>query len=88
MSPYIKQENRYKMEDRIRRLAERIETEGELNFAITKLCHLMMKKWGGRYKDHNAAAGVLIMVLLEFFRRKTGPYEDTKIAENGDIYDE
>ena len=85
MSPYIKQEDRYKMEDRIRRLAERIETEGELNFTITKLCHIMMEKWGSKYKDHNATVGVLMCVLLELYRRKTGPYEDTKIEENGDI---
>lgn len=73
------------MEDRIRRLAERIETEGELNFAITKLCHIMMEKWGKKYKNHNQVLGVLIGVLLEFYRTQTVPYEKKKIGENGDI---
>ena len=83
--PYIKQEDRFKMEDRIKRLSERIENEGELNFVITKLCHIMMEKWGKRYKNHNQVLGVLIGVLLEFYRTQTAPYEDIKRTENGDI---
>jgi hypothetical protein len=30
--------------------------------------------------------GVLINVLLEYYRRWAAPYEDDKIAENGDVY--
>lgn len=83
--PYINDEDRFKMTARIEHLASRIETEGELNYAITKLCHIIRKKWGDKYKNYNSVQGVLIGVLLEFYRRKTAPYEDDKIEENGDI---
>jgi hypothetical protein len=83
--PYIKEEDRFKMEARIEHLASRIETEGELNFAITKLCHIMMEKLGEKYANYNTIMGVLECVKQEFYRRKVVPYEKKKIGENGDI---
>jgi hypothetical protein len=40
-----------------------------------------------RYADHNEVMGVLNCIALEFYRRKTAPYEDVKIAEEGDLTD-
>jgi len=33
------------------------------------------------------AIGALECAKLELYRRVAAPYEDTKIAENGDVYD-
>lgn len=39
-----------------------------------------------RFKDIAELNGVLTLVLDEFNRRKTHPYEDQKIKDNGDVY--
>lgn len=60
---------------------------GALNYAVTKL----VLYWLGdapRYADFNAAIGALECVKLELYRRAVSPYEDRKIAENGDVYHE
>lgn len=38
--------------------------------------------------DHFDALGVMTCILFEFQRRVVGPYEDLKIIENGDAYDD
>jgi hypothetical protein len=37
------------------------------------------------YERLNRAMGVLACVQAEFYRRVAAPYEDQKIAENGDV---
>lgn len=37
------------------------------------------------YARFNEAIGLLESVKLELYRRRVAPYEDTKIAENGDL---
>ena len=39
-----------------------------------------------RYTHVNEAVGVLECAKLELYRRVAAPYEDEKIAENGDVY--
>jgi hypothetical protein len=58
---------------------------GELNYLITKLC---LDYLGGvkRYSKYNEVIGVLECAKLEMYRRAVSPYEDKKIAENGDVY--
>jgi hypothetical protein len=79
--PYIKPKDRPK-------LALRIDPEGlsagELNYHIT----LLVKAWIGEpsYTKIATATGVLENVKQEFYRRLAAPYEDAKIAENGDVY--
>ena len=58
---------------------------GELNYAITKLIQQYLPK-PPRYDNYNEVLGVLEAVKLELYRRMVAPYEDTKIAENGDVY--
>lgn len=57
---------------------------GELNFYIT----MIVKEWVGKpsYSKIATATGVLENVKQEFYRRLAAPYEDAKIAENGDVY--
>lgn len=83
--PYIKQRYRPLLDPPIDDLIESIEDEGELNYTITRLMLGCIRKHGGRYTDHNAAFGAMFCAALELYRRRTAPYEDEKIAENGDV---
>lgn len=61
------------------------ETAGELNYLITSL---VLRYIGPSisYGRINDAIGVLECAKLEMYRRLAAPYEDDKIAENGDVY--
>ena len=69
---------------------------GQLNFAITKMAEDYLAttgwvdpqsgKFDPRYTDLNEVIGVLECVKQEFYRRVVVPYEDRKMAENGDVY--
>ena len=85
--PYIKIEQREKIEhkDSITTLIENINTEGDLNFTITRLCHEFLIKKGEKYSTYNSIIGVLECAKLELYRRKVAHYEDGKIRENGDV---
>ncbi len=82
--PYIKQERRDQ-------LAEDggdptpCSPPGELNYLITTLVRDYLGQ-AYTYADINEVVGVLECAKLELYRRVAAPYEDTKIAENGDVY--
>ena len=59
---------------------------GELNFAITKIVNLYVRRGGLNYTVLNEALGVLTAVTFELYRRLAAPYEDVKIMENGDVF--
>jgi hypothetical protein len=63
------------------------ENPSELDYAITRLLngHLQRKERLA-YAELNEAIGALECAKLELYRRKVAPYEDGKIAENGDVY--
>lgn len=85
--PYIKQAER-KVIDRlpIDRIFESVEAEpGNLNYALTRLCHEYLRRGGKRYKTMNDIVGALEGCKMEFYRRTVAPYEDAKIEENGDV---
>lgn len=83
--PYIKQERRTMFDDKIDELGPLIETEGDLNYVITRLCHYQVNRLGIGYAVVNGIVGVLESAKLEFYRRVVAPYEDRKIALNGDV---
>lgn len=58
---------------------------GELNYAITRLCHKYWDYNGANYQAFNDILGALEGAKLELYRRRIAPYEDEKISENGDI---
>lgn len=63
------------------------ETAGELNYAITRLVDEYLARAGRlRYGRINEVVGALECAKLELYRRIAVPYEDTKIAESGDVY--
>ena len=60
---------------------------GELNFAIMVLVDNYLKDKGEiRYSHLNEVVGAMDCAKLELYRRVAAPYEDKKIAENGDVY--
>lgn len=61
-------------------------TPGELNFAITSLVVSYLSQRGTSYAVLNDIVGALESAKAEFQRRVVGPYEDTKIKQNGDVY--
>ena len=59
---------------------------GDLNFLFTHFIVKFLKFRGLDYSNINEAIGALECAKLELYRRVAAPYEDTKIAENGDVY--
>ena len=83
--PYIAQDDRAWLAPEIEALEIKIDSVGELNYAITSLVHAWVRGHGVRYETLNAAVGVLACARGEFERRILEPHEDRKIAENGDL---
>lgn len=61
-------------------------TPGELNYVFTRLIQEYLKLNGLSYTKINDILGALEGAKLEFYRRVVAPYEEKKIAENGDVY--
>jgi hypothetical protein len=59
---------------------------GHLNYLVTSLAAAYIEQHGKQYENINAAVGALECAKLELYRRVAAPYEDTKIAANGDVY--
>lgn len=80
--PYIKQYRRHDLAP----AGINPQDAGELNYVLTEICLRYSRGQGGRYQQINDVLGALEGAKLEFYRRLAAPYEDTKIAENGDVY--
>lgn len=81
----------YIIPERRKRLVEGNElpdSAGELNYLITKLVDRYIQVHGRNYRTLNEAIGVLECAKLELYRRVAAPYEDEKIKENGDVYND
>lgn len=83
--PYIPKSDRWKVDDKVKALADCIESDGDYNYVISKLFLLLAQKRGVSYAAYNALIGVLECAKLEAYRRHVAPYEDTKIQQNGDV---
>jgi hypothetical protein len=84
--PYIKQEERGRLNPCLPPPSMAPKNAGELNYVITRLMIDYLVNNGGRYQQINDVLGALEGAKLEFYRRLAAPYEDTKITENGDVY--
>lgn len=78
--PYIKEIDRERLE-----YGSAPKTAGELNYLVTKLAHEYWRNCGQNYQAFNDILGALEGAKLELYRRRIAPYEDIKIAENGDV---
>jgi len=81
--PYIKPEQRTQLGVTY---TDYPKTPGELNYCITLYLRDYFKDNGANYQAINDIVGALEGAKLEFYRRVAVPYEDKKIAENGDVY--
>jgi len=86
--PYIKAEDRPEWDEVVKQVVEKLEAkdetakEGCLNYFMTKILKSAYKP---KYFNYNRIMGLLECIKFEFYRRDIGPYEDTKIEENGDV---
>lgn len=83
--PYINPDRRELLDDPLEELAREVQTEGELNYCIYKLASLYIAKVGESYDSLSLCSSAMEHAKLEWYRRRVAPYEDVKIAENGDI---
>lgn len=81
--PYISEERRTAIRD-----GAAPQNAGELNYLLTWVVDRFLRdKHGFRYADLNDAVGALECAKLELYRRVAAPYEDQKLAAEGDVYD-
>jgi hypothetical protein len=83
--PYISQAGRRVFEAGLKLLA-RPNSPGELNFLFSALVGLYIESRGLSYQTINDILGAFDGASKEFYRRVAVPYEDKKIAANGDVY--
>jgi hypothetical protein len=81
--PYIHQADRNALECGVRKA----DNPGELNYVFTIYAVEYIQRKGLKYQHINDVMGALEGAKQEFYRRLAAPYEDKKIAENGDVYD-
>ena len=88
--PYITGDERAELDDLIDGLADAVgagtappDVAGRLNYAITRLAMSVLPV--DRYWHAALVTGVLENVKQELYRRSIAPYEDRKMAENGDV---
>ena len=87
--PYILSADRDKLQSATDAMAAVIDqdtTAGDLNYMISLLAEAYIEAKGLRYEHLNAVVGALDSAKAEFQRRVVAPYEDQKIADNGDVY--
>jgi hypothetical protein len=81
--PYVKQERRPYLDqvvDLMNILG--VQANGDLNYILYKYCKDFIDP---RYNNFKNYIGELHECAHEIRRRQLGPYEDSKIVENGDV---
>ncbi len=87
--PYIKQSQRLRLQRITKAIeGEHLDNAGEVNYLCTIVVREYLKQRGMNYATINNAIGALECAKMELYRRLASPYEDLKIADNGDIYQE
>jgi hypothetical protein len=88
--PYIKKEERAQFETAIQVAVELLDASGNkpghLNFFISSLLEGYASNKGVCYEVLSETAAQASAAATEFERRVIAPYEDSKIQENGDVY--
>lgn len=83
--PYIAPKDRHVLDQAVNRLPEKMKV-GEVNYTVSRLCDMYLSDHGLSYTNVNNLIGALECIKLELYRRIAEPYEDEKMAENGDTY--
>ena len=86
--PYVDDLTRRTLDAYLQPLLAQIPTNiraGWVNYLVTSIVVAALGPQPN-YERFNALIGVLECAKLELYRRAVAPYEDKKIAENGDVY--
>lgn len=83
--PYITQERRPDFDAHLDALIEQLESGGEINYCVYRLCCGYLRRHGMSYTKAMVPFSALEAAKMELYRRLIAPYEDEKIAENGDV---
>jgi hypothetical protein len=83
--PYVSESDREVLDPFVEELSARIGGVRDLNYVITRLVMRRLLVQGVNYEDINASLGVLVVSMLEIYRRVGTAYEDLKIFQNGDV---
>ena len=87
--PYIPQKDRDRFTLPLNLLEDRIDIDGisngELKYLMTRLAYFYINKHGVSYNTLSDVIKAFECAKMEFYRRKVVPYENHKIAENGDV---
>lgn len=83
--PYITQEKRELFDEHIDAIAKNLQSGGEINYCVYRLCLEFIKQHGMGYNTSMVPFSALGAAQMELYRRVIAPYEDQKIAENGDV---
>ena len=81
--PYIKNQARLQKDPIVQLMKDlNVKADGDLNYILYKFCKEAVKPGYNNYKNF---CGELRQCATEIERRILGPYEDSKIEENGDV---
>lgn len=83
--PYINPERRKVFDTHLDAIAENLNSGGEINYCAYRLCLAFIKKTGLSYTNSMVPFSALGAAQMELYRQIIAPYEDEKIAENGDV---
>ncbi len=62
------------------------DTVGELTYVFTRQALSYAQTHKKRFATYAEVLAALDATAREFYRRRVAPFEDAKIAENGDVY--
>jgi hypothetical protein len=86
--PYIPKQDRDKFEKLIKESVEALYKHGyaagSINYYFSSILWKILNI-NKTYSSANTLIGVLEAIKLEIYRRQIAPYEDLKLAENGDV---
>lgn len=86
--PYIKKTERPAIDKLVDPLISHLKSlpetdqDGALNYLVTKVIKSLYPQ---KYFHLNRALGVLTAITHELYRKIIAPYEEEKIAENGEV---
>lgn len=79
--PYVKQARRDELDS-----GARAENAGDLAYLLTRQIDNYLSAHPEEFERYADVMAALEGTKLELYRRRLGPYEDTKIAANGDVF--
>lgn len=88
--PYIIQDQREFLEERLKEICELVEDlplgSGDIVYIITKILLSHLKKKEICFENLSDIIKILECAKMEYYRRVMVPYEESKIKERGDVY--